>query len=222
MNTLWTIDELAVLVEKALETAPYAGQISGRVRSVPDLRTIRYYTTLGILDAPAEMRGRKAYYGRRHLMQLVAIKRRQAAGDSLQQIQKQLVARSDQELQGLAELPDRFWEGAEEFLVAAAAVQKAEPVVGISEPESSAPRRSYSSTPFWAKRGVVSRKESSPAHFDVSAALRVNLASGDGLMLEGIAPDGLSPEAVADLKSIAERLAAELHHWRRKHLGSQP
>ena len=72
------------------------------MRNVPDLRTIRYYTTLGLIDRPAEMRGRTALYSRRHLLQLVAIKRLQARGLSLAQVQEQLLGASDAMLGRLA------------------------------------------------------------------------------------------------------------------------
>src|SRR3954468_22885713 len=88
--SLWTIDELGAQVALAL-SVDYDGPPNGRVRDVPDRRTIRYYTTLGLLDRPAEMRGRTALYGRRHLMQLVAIKRLQARGLSLSEVQQRLV-----------------------------------------------------------------------------------------------------------------------------------
>jgi DNA-binding transcriptional MerR regulator len=48
------------------------------------------------------MRGRVAYYGRRHLLQLVAIKRLQARGLSLAQVQEQLLGLSDNNLEQLA------------------------------------------------------------------------------------------------------------------------
>ena len=86
-ETLGTIDELSVAVAAALEEG-YAGAPNARVREVPDPRTIRYYTTLGLIDRPAEMRGRTAFYGRRHLLQLVAIKKLQARGRSLAEIQQ--------------------------------------------------------------------------------------------------------------------------------------
>ena len=66
----------------------YDGPPNGRVRDVPDRRTIRYYTTLGLLDPPAEMKGRTVLYGRRHLLQLVAIKQLQARGQSLAEVQR--------------------------------------------------------------------------------------------------------------------------------------
>jgi DNA-binding transcriptional MerR regulator len=101
---LWTIDELGSQVALAL-AENYNGTANGRVRAVPDLRTIRYYTTIGLLDRPAEMRGRTALYGRRHLLQLVAIKRLQARGLALAEIQRQLLGLSDTALAELAHLP---------------------------------------------------------------------------------------------------------------------
>lgn len=83
---MWTLDELVERVREALE-GEYPGAPNGRVREVPDRRAIRWYTTIGLVDRPLGMRGRTALYGPRHLQQLVAIKRRQADGHSLAQIQ---------------------------------------------------------------------------------------------------------------------------------------
>jgi hypothetical protein len=101
---LWTIEELSARVALALEHG-YAGVSSGRVRDVPDLRTIRYYTTLGLLDRPAEMRGRTALYRHRHLLQLVAIKRLQARGLSLAQVQARAFGLTDAALARIARAP---------------------------------------------------------------------------------------------------------------------
>jgi DNA-binding transcriptional MerR regulator len=103
-ESLWTIDELGARVALAL-SVNYEGQSNGKVRDVPDRRTIRYYTTLGLLDRAASMCGRTALYGRRHLMQLVAIKRLQARGCSLVEVQEQLVGATDAALARLARLP---------------------------------------------------------------------------------------------------------------------
>src|SRR5271169_2293840 len=105
LNTLWTIDELGTSAALAL-SVNYEGAPNGRVREVPDRRTIRYYTTLGMLDRPLEMRGRTALYGRRHLWQLVAIKRLQARGLALAEIQQRLLSLPDAALRQLAALPE--------------------------------------------------------------------------------------------------------------------
>jgi DNA-binding transcriptional MerR regulator len=105
-GSLWTLGELSAQVASAL-AVDYPGQSSGRVREVPDIRTIRYYTTLGLLDRPAQMRGRTALYGQRHLLQLVAIKRLQAKGLSLAEVQSRVVGQSDVALRRLAQLPTR-------------------------------------------------------------------------------------------------------------------
>lgn len=114
----WRIDELAERAAAALDgtAAPAA---SGRVTPVPDRRMLRYYTTLGLLDRP-EVRGRVAYYGRRHLLQVVAIKRLQAGGATLAQVQEALAGATTSILERIADLPAepagpparQFWRAA--------------------------------------------------------------------------------------------------------------
>ena len=108
--SLWTLDELAGEVATAVAGVGL-DQSSGRVTDAPPPRTIRYYTTLGILDPAAELRGRTAYYGRRHLLQLVAIKRLQADGHSLAEVQRRLAGLSGPELGRLAQLPAHEEQG---------------------------------------------------------------------------------------------------------------
>jgi DNA-binding transcriptional MerR regulator len=100
----WTIEDLTAQVAVAL-SVDYQGPGDGRAREVPDLRTIRYYTTLGLIDRPAAMRGRTALYGHRHLLQIVALKRLQAKGHSLAELQHRLIGMTDAELAEVAKLP---------------------------------------------------------------------------------------------------------------------
>lgn len=104
-HPLWTIDELTRRVGVALQAADYQGVENGRVTDVPALRTIRYYTTLGLLDRPSEMRGRTALYSTRHLLQLAAIKRLQARGLPLTDVQEQLAGLPDAALRKVAHVP---------------------------------------------------------------------------------------------------------------------
>jgi len=73
-----------------------------RVSPAPDARTVRYYTTLGLLDRPVIV-GRQARYGQRHLLQLLAIKALQVRALPLSEIQERLYGRSDAELEALIE-----------------------------------------------------------------------------------------------------------------------
>ena len=102
-TALCTLDELTELVGAAL-AVDYAGAPTGRVRDVPDRRAIRWYVTKGLVDRPVATRGRVALYGRRHLLQLVAIKRRQAQGRSLAEIQAELAGATDDSLADVARL----------------------------------------------------------------------------------------------------------------------
>jgi DNA-binding transcriptional MerR regulator len=101
----WTIAELGRKVADALATTGYEGPANGQVRAVPNERSIRYYTTLGLLDRPVEIRGRTALYGPRHLLQLVAIKRLQARGHSLAEVQAMLAGASHRKLARIADVP---------------------------------------------------------------------------------------------------------------------
>jgi len=98
------------LVERVTRAlaAEYAGAPNGRVRDLPDRRAIRWYTTTGLVDRPAGMRGRTALYGPRHLLQLVAVKRRQAQGHTLAAIQAELAGASDAQLAIAARVPEHL------------------------------------------------------------------------------------------------------------------
>ncbi|WP_255204910.1 MerR family transcriptional regulator [Actinomadura sp. BRA 177] len=104
MDGTWTIGELAERAAAAL-AADGAAQVNGRVRDVPNTRLIRWYTTIGLVDPPLARRGRTALYGPRHLLQLVAVKRRQAEGRSIAEIQLELTAATNDTLTRIAALP---------------------------------------------------------------------------------------------------------------------
>lgn len=96
-----TLEELCAEVETRLRrTGILEGQPDGRVSAAPDARTVRYYTTLGLLGRPRIV-DRQARYGPRHVLQLVAVKALQAAALPLAEIQERLYGRSDRELESL-------------------------------------------------------------------------------------------------------------------------
>jgi DNA-binding transcriptional MerR regulator len=101
------MDELVERVHRAL-AEEYSGAPNGRVRDLPDRRAIRWYTTTGLVDRPAGLRGRTALYGPRHLLQIVAVKRRQAQGHSLAAIQAELAGAPDEHLADVARVPDEL------------------------------------------------------------------------------------------------------------------
>ena len=112
MEEPWTILELVELAAETLAATRPAGpesvaaRANGRVRDVPNERLIRWYVTVGLVDPPLSRRGRVARYGRRHLLQLVAVKRRQAEGRSLAEIQAELAGATDEALAAVARVPD--------------------------------------------------------------------------------------------------------------------
>src|SRR5260221_5766148 len=97
----YSLEELSTEVERLLALRGLlSAQGDPRVSAVPEARTVRYYTTLGLLDRPAIV-GRQARYSDRHVAQLMAIKALQAVELPLAAIQQRLYGRSDAELLAL-------------------------------------------------------------------------------------------------------------------------
>lgn len=191
MDETWTLSELVAEAAARLEALPPPK--NGQVRAVPDERTIRYYGTIGLLDKPAAMRGRTALYARRHLAQVVAIKRMQAAGKSLADIHALWPSLDDVTLARMTgvELPARRRTARAEFW---------------KRPSSPAPAPQAQALPS-------SPPSSAGANAPASAVeLRIELASGAFLTV-GIA-DGvsLSPADVHALRAAAAPLVTELAH----------
>lgn len=103
MGENWTLAELVQRANRALAAAAVRAP-NGRVSDMPDARMVRWYATTGLLDRPV-IRGRVAYYGERHLLQLVAVKRLQAQGLTLAAIQRRLAGAREATLRELAALP---------------------------------------------------------------------------------------------------------------------
>ncbi len=180
-DRLWTLPALAHELAAVLARGGVV-PADGRARELPDARTIRYYTTLGLLDRPAELRGRTAYYGRRHLAQLVAIKRLQAEGLTLAEVQERLLGLTPRRLFALADLPA---PGAPAPLAS-----PAPPASPVKKPA----RRFWEQPP--APRSVP---PAAPAPVVSPAALSVGVALGEGVQLI-FAP--ARPLRAADLSAL--------------------
>jgi len=187
---LWTLDQLTELVGTAL-AVDYPGQVNGRVRAVPDRRAIRWYSTIGLVDRPAEMRGRTALYGRRHLLQLVAIKRLQSRGRTLAEIQAELSGATDRTLRTIAALPT-------EPSVAAGSLAP-EPVLEPAQER------------FWKDRPAAA-----PDADGTALVTAIRLADGVTVVLDrtGVPATHLTAEQLSALRSAAAPLLAELARQR--------
>lgn len=95
-----TLDDLAERVTGWCSdhgVVPANGQVA--VETQP--RTLRYYRTMGLLDAPSA--GGGSGYGERHQLQACAVRVLQAEGLPLSRIQSLLFGRSDDELREIVE-----------------------------------------------------------------------------------------------------------------------
>jgi len=203
MEPRWKIAELAEVVGRVMASTGQVEQTSARVRDVPDLRTIRYYTTLGMVDRPLEMQGRTAYYGRRHVWQLLAIKRLQATGATLVEIQQKLAGANDRTLQKLAGAPNALLSG-ERYIAGPAAPVDGKRTVTRSET-------------FWADATVsspLSSGELAPAvpttGLLARPAVHLKLAEGVTLVLEGVQLGALNRDKVAAIEIAARGLVKQL------------
>jgi DNA-binding transcriptional MerR regulator len=133
------LSELADAIAKHMAALP--AQSNGQIRGIPDERTIRYYTTLGLLDRPLQMRGRTALYGAKHAAQVIAIKRLQTTGKSLADIaamwgqiddvQLQAISGVAFERQVMVAAKPAFWRKPVEPVVPAPHLPNAEALVKI-------------------------------------------------------------------------------------------
>ena len=197
----WTIEQLTTQATAELTADEGAKQSSGRVREAPDVRTLRYYTTLGLLDRPSFFRGRTGYYGRRHLLQILAIKKLQAQRLPLAEIQRRLLGATDALL---SELSGR------DASTGAAAGRPAASPDGAPAPAVRA---------FWLDRPTAPepaedrRANGTIGH--VASDCRVELAPGVTLHLADVEADQLTPAVQAEL---AGPISALLNVLRRRGL----
>jgi DNA-binding transcriptional MerR regulator len=215
---------------------------------VPNERLVRWYVTVGLVDPPLSRRGRVARYGRRHLLQLVAVKRRQAEGQSLAEIQAELAGATDEALAAVARVPDtqpapdvfpgapaRFWTRSAAQRDAAAAEEPGEQNPAAEEPGEQ--------NPAAEELGEQDRAGEEPGERDLAAAAGaggalsaadgdavdsgrsrlvhgVRLASGVTLLLEGTAREP-GPEDVTAILNAARALLAELASRRLREPGPE-
>lgn len=208
-----TLAELADVLARALG-ADYDGVRSGRVRDLPDARTIRWYQTLGMVDRPAAFQGRTALYTRRHLLQLAAIKKLQASGFPLADIQQGLAGKNDAELARAAGLSLKDLDR----LVGAVPLARSKAETDrLTTALASRPAAPRSAEAFWQHRpadhaasGVVPK---------ATASTLQSVALGGGVVLlwngrpltaaEAAAASRLSQPVVEYLSSRAASVAAE-------------
>lgn len=144
-----TLPELVAALPGLLAEG-YDGARSGRVRDLPDARTVRWYQTLGMVDRPAGFRGRTALFGRHHLLQLAAIKKLQARGLPLADIQRGLAGRNDAELARSAGVAGRDVDRVIEQVVLARSRATATTLAAAST--GTAPAEFRRQSEFWKAR----------------------------------------------------------------------
>lgn len=195
MKGLFPIAKLRQMVSVALAADSYQPAESARVRAVPDVRTIRYYTTIGIIDRPAEMRGRTALYSIRHVKQLVAIKRLQSEDLSLSDIQQRFTGISAQKLSRIAALP----KGLEDLIDEPLPTPSADPTPKRSPASAS---ETSNELEFWQQ--VPQSNQASSQNASIKKVLRVSLGPKATLELQTDQPIDLEKLRLAASELLDE------------------
>jgi DNA-binding transcriptional MerR regulator len=178
MSRTWSLEELAEESQRYLDD----DGDSKRVQWKPNGRQIRYYSTLGLLDKPETENGRTVWYGPKHLLQLLAIKRLQQDGMKLADIQRALAGATVEKMRSLVGLPEGFLGELDDSVK-----RPSVPATGESQASGSHPRRA---TAFWTARPAPSQ----PDHPQFEHCWRLELAPGVNLTLDEKQAQRLSDE----------------------------
>lgn len=193
----WTLAELVGRAAQALADADVRAP-NGRITQLPDARMIRWYATIGIVDKPSGFRGRTALYGHRHLLQLLAIKRLQAQGLPLAEIQGRLTGATEATLRGIAG-PDGGPPKSSPPKSSPARSRRAGSDPTLSTVDESRPR-------FWAARPPVevAADAKSPAGAKSPQGTLHGVGLAGGAML--LVPASVHPDQVAAIRRAAQPL----------------
>jgi DNA-binding transcriptional MerR regulator len=192
-----TLEELAVTAARLLRRLEVRPG-DGRIAPAPDPRSVRYYQTIGVVDRPARYEGRRAVYGFRHLLQLLAVKQFQQEGHPLHLIQQSLAGCPTTVLEealanvlsGLGETPRPH----------AAAARPSRPDVAASRASGQATQR-------------VATSPSAPPPDALKAAPAPQPTAPAGLIAARVAPGitvTIDPALIDDPDAVLRRMAAAL------------
>ncbi|MBW1701305.1 MAG: MerR family transcriptional regulator [Deltaproteobacteria bacterium] len=106
LNNEFSIDEL---VEHAAQMIQLfvPKQERYKVTDYPDVRTVRFYTTRGLMDKPHRYSGQQAVYRVKHLIQLIVIKYLQSQYLSIKKVAEMINGLSQEELLIIIDLPKK-------------------------------------------------------------------------------------------------------------------
>jgi DNA-binding transcriptional MerR regulator len=212
MNEKWRIDQLTEIVAEAVQTVGADTVASARIQPVPDLRAIRYYTHIGILDRPSELVGRTAYYERRHVHQMVAIKQLQSQGLTLREVQEQLLGASNTQLARISKIAATFWTDRIPSLLKKA---------GLSDTSKPLKKSKTRSDDFWSQTPSPPKTPLGIPPNDTSLRnqsqgprvqqnLRIEIAPGVTLLLDNVDPSQIDLSKSGRLREAMDMFLKQL------------
>lgn len=100
-----TVDQVLSEAGQMISTLGIEQDPLSRVASLPDLRSFRMYRTQELVSPPDTKEGTAGTYGRKHVLQLVAIKALQSQRQPLREIRSMLASAGEDELEKLIGSP---------------------------------------------------------------------------------------------------------------------
>lgn len=195
------LPEFAMVCERVVSDLALE-QERGTVTTVPDERTIRYYISEGLIQAPEEKQGTASVFGYRNLLQLVAIKKLQAEHLPIRKIRELVSGKSEEELEallGVGEDRRRKHSDAKSYLET---LLTSAPLAHFGQPPQSRP-----SQPASAPEPGAGLKDPAPQ----GSWHRVEIEPGLELHIRS---DYTPPTTSARTRSLADRIRGIIAKWR--------
>jgi len=203
-------------------------QERGTVTNVPDERTVRYYLSEGLIQAPEEKQGTASVFGYLNLLQLVAIKKLQADHLPIRKIREVVAGKSEQDLERLLGIADHSADG---VAVYGKKGRESEAKRYLESLLTSSRDESFGSSLIAGHSSITSPPAASPRQKQMSTASAPALDSQaedespswqrleiePGLELH-IRSDYAPPTTSARTRSLADRIRGVISRWRAKDL----
>ena len=195
------LPEFAMVCERVVSDLELE-QHRGTVTIVPDERTIRYYISEGLIQAPEEKQGTASVFSYVNLLQIVAVKKLQAEHLPIRKIRELVSGKSEQQLEVLLGIGgDSGRKGTEAKRYLESLLTSA-PLSVPSSPAARLARNSVSASP----RSDADATSPAPGSWH-----RVEIEPGLELHIRS---DYTPPATSARTRSLAERIRSIVTRWR--------
>lgn len=197
------LPEFAAICERVVSDLEME-QHRGTVTIVPDERTIRYYLSEGLVQAPEEKQGTASVFSYLNLLQLVVVKKLQAEHLPIRKIRDLVSGKSEQELEtllGVGEEAGKKGTDAKRYLESLLTAAPSSPPTPVSPARVG--RRMNASVAATSPGTEQAPAPGSWHRVEIEPGLELHIRS-----------DYAPPATSARTKGLAERIRSIIQKWR--------